>query len=173
MQVTMVVAIAALVLALLALAWAFALAQRVRALASARGDLARMAASGDFVGVAQALQGQIDALVLADSRLATDDAALSERLETSVRHVGLVRFDALPGDVGEQSFTVALLDERASGFVLTSMYGRGAYRLYAKPIEQGVSELVLTEEEALAARRALEGTGLVVSGRERVRRAGL
>lgn len=173
MQVTLVVAIAALGLALLALAWSFALAQRVRTLTSARGDLARLAVSGDFVGVAQALQAQIDALVTADARLATDDAALSERIETSVRHVGLVRFDALPGDVGEQSFVVALLDERASGFVLTSMYGRGAYRLYAKPIEQGVSELVLTEEESLAARRALEGTDLVVSGRERVRRGGL
>jgi hypothetical protein len=172
-QVTLVVAIAALVVALLALAWAFALAQRVRALTSARGDLARMAATGDFAGAVLAIQAQIDALVADDARLAADDAALSERIETSVRHVGLVRFDALPGDVGEQSFTVALLDERASGFVLTSMYGRGAYRLYAKPIEQGVSELVLTEEEALAARRALEGTGLVVTGRERVRRAGL
>jgi hypothetical protein len=169
----MVVAILALVVALVALAWAFALAQRVRTLTSARGDLARMAASGDFVGAAQVLQAQIDALVAADSRLATDDAALSERIESSVRHVGLVRFDALPGDVGEQSFTVALLDERASGFVLTSMYGRGAYRLYAKPIDHGVSELVLTEEEALATRRGLEGTGLVVTGRERVRRAGL
>lgn len=173
MQVTTIVAIVALVLAVLSLAWAFALAQRVRALTSARGDLARMAASGDFVGVATALQGQIDALVAADARLGTDDAALSERLETSVRHVGLVRFDALPGDVGEQSFAVALLDERATGFVLTSMYGRGAYRLYAKPVVEGVSELVLTEEEALATRRALEGTGLAVSGQERVRRAGL
>jgi hypothetical protein len=57
--------------------------------------------------------------------------------------------------------------------VLTSMYGRGAYRLYAKPIVGGVSELVLTDEEATAARRALEGTGLAVTGQERVRRAGL
>jgi len=172
-QVTLVVAIVALVVAVLALAWAFALAQRVRALTSARGDLARMAAEGDFVGAAQSLQAQIDALVAADARLAVDDAALSERLETSVRHVGLVRFDALPGDVGEQSFCVALLDERATGFVLTSMYGRGAYRLYAKPIVDGVSELVLTGEEAEAARRALEGTGRAVTGQERVRRVGV
>jgi hypothetical protein len=52
------------------------------------------------------------------------------------------------------------------------MYGRGAYRLYAKPIMDGVSELVLTEEEALAARRALDGTGMQVTGHERARRAG-
>jgi hypothetical protein len=171
--VTLIVAIVALVMALLALAWAFALAQRVRALTSSRGDLARMAASGDIAGIAASLQAQIDALVAADARLATDDAALSARIETSVRYVGLMRFDALPGDVGEQSFTAALLDERATGFVLTSMYGRGAYRLYAKPIVGGTSELVLTDEESTAARRALEGTGLSVTGQERVRRAGL
>jgi HAMP domain-containing protein len=155
MQVTLVLTViagVALVLAALAFAWVFALARRVRALASARGDLARMAAAGDFQGVAQALSARID--------------------ETSVRYVGLHRFDALPGDVGEQSFVVALLDERATGFVLTSMYGRGAYRLYAKPIVSGLSELVLTEEEALAARRALDGTGMQVTGQERARRAG-
>jgi hypothetical protein len=52
------------------------------------------------------------------------------------------------------------------------MYGRGAYRLYAKPVASGRSELVLTEEEALAARRALDGTGMQVTGQERARRAG-
>jgi hypothetical protein len=175
MQVTLVtVAVAgvALVLAVLAFAWAFALARRVRTLTSARGDLGRMAASGDFVGVAAALSARIDDLVAADARLAADDAALSARIETSVRYVGLHRFDALPGDVGEQSFAVALLDEHATGFVLTSMYGRGAYRLYAKPVMDGRSELVLTEEEALAAKRALDGTGMQVTGQERARRAG-
>ncbi len=173
MQVTLAVSIVGLVVAVLALAWTFALAKRVRALTSARGDLARMAADGDFVGVAQLVQARIDGLAESDGRLAADDAALSARLETSVRHVGLRRFDALPGDVGEQSFVVALMDERATGFVLTSMYGRGAYRLYAKPIVEGVSELVLTDEESEAARRALDGTGLTVTGRERVRRAGV
>jgi hypothetical protein len=170
---TLILAIGALIVAILALAWTFALAQRVRGLTSARGDLARMAASGDIAGIAASLQAQVDALVAADARLAADDAALSARIETSIRYVGLVRFDALPGDVGEQSFAVALFDERATGFVLTSMYGRGAYRLYAKPVVDAVSELVLTDEESAAARRALEGTGFVVTGQERVRRAGL
>jgi hypothetical protein len=170
--VTAVVAGVALVLAALAFAWSFALARRVRALTSARGDLARMAAAGDFAGIAASLSARIDELVASDARLATDDAALSARIETSVRYVGLHRFDALPGDVGEQSFAVALLDEHATGFVLTSMYGRGAYRLYAKPVVDGLSELVLTGEEALAARRALDGTGMQVTGQERARRAG-
>lgn len=170
MQVTLAVAIAALVLSALALAWAFALAQRVRRLTSGRGELARMAASGDFAGVAQALSERIAQLEAADERLAADDAAIAERLSTSVRHVGLVRFDALPGDVGEQSFAVALLDDTATGFVLTSMHGRGAYRLYAKPISQGVAELVLTDEELGATASALAGTGLQVASDRRPRR---
>lgn len=170
MQVSLVIAVVAAVLAVLALAWSFALAQRIRALTSARGDLARMAAAGDFTGVARSLQGQIDALVEQDARLAVDDAAIASRLETAVRHVGLVRFDALPGDVGQQSFAVALLDDHATGFVLTSMYGRGAYRLYAKPIVEAVSELVLTGEEMAAANMALAGTGVTVQGDRRPRR---
>lgn len=171
MQVTLAIAVAALVLSALALAWAFLLGQRVRRLTSARGDLARMAAAGDFVGITQALDARMVDLSAADERLAADDAAIAARLATAVRHIGLVRFDALPGDVGEQSFAVALLDDRATGFVLTSMYGRGAYRLYAKPITEGVAELVLTDEERAAAGDALAGTGLDIQGDRRSRRA--
>jgi len=172
MQAALVVAIVALVVALLAVGWAFALAQRVRRLTAVRGELGRMAAAGDFAGVAQAVQVRLDELAAQDARLAADDAALAERIGTAVRHLGLVRFDALPGDVGENSFAVALLDDHASGFVLTSMYGRGAYRLYAKPITAGVAELVLTGEESEACVRALRGTGLTVASEGRARRGG-
>lgn len=169
MQASLVVAIVALVVAVLAVAWAFALAQRVRGLTAVRGELGRMASSGDFVGIAQAVQTRLDVLDATDERLHADDAALGALIARAIRHLGLVRFDALPGDVGENSFAAALLDDSASGFVLTSMYGRGAYRLYAKPITGGVAELVLTDEESQACARALRGTGLSVApeGRRR------
>jgi len=169
MQAELVVAILALVVAVLAVAWTFALAQRLRRMTAARGELARMAAAGDFMGIAQAVQTRLDALDACDEALRADDAALGELIGRAIRHLGLVRFDALPGDVGENSFTLALFDDSASGFVLTSMYGRGAYRLYAKPIADGISELVLTDEEAMACSRALQGTGLRVApeGRRR------
>lgn len=174
MQSELVVAIIALVVAALAVAWTFALAQRVRKLTAARGELGRMASAGDFAGIAQAVQTRLDALDAADDRLRAEDAALGQLIGQAIRHIGLVRFDALPGDVGENSFAVALIDDRASGFVLTSMYGRGAYRLYAKPIIEGVAELVLTDEEAQACVRALHGTGLSVvsEGRRRHGRDG-
>jgi hypothetical protein len=170
MQTALVVAIIALVIAVLAVAWAYALAQRVRRLTAVRGELGRMAVAGDFAGMAQAMQVRLDELTAADARLAADDAALAERIGHAVRHLGIVRFDALPGDVGENSFTVALLDDHVTGFVLTSMYGRGAYRLYAKPVTGGVAELVLTGEETEACARALRGTGLTVTSGVRTRR---
>lgn len=173
MQAELVIALVALVIALVALAWAFALAQRIRALTAVHGDLGRMAAAGDFVGIAQAVQARLDELDAADERLHVDDAAIAERLGFAVRHLGIVRFDALPGDVGENSFAVALLDDHATGFVLTSMYGRGAYRLYAKPVTDGEAELVLTDEESGACARALAGTGLSVASDRRARRAGV
>jgi hypothetical protein len=170
MQTTLAVSILALTVAVLAVAWSFALAQRVRKLTAVRGELGRMAAAGDFIGVAHQVQARLDELTAEDERLRADDAAIAERLGLAVRHIGIVRFDALPGDVGENSFALALLDDHATGFVLTSMYGRGAYRLYAKPISDGVSELVLTEEESRSCSRALAGTSLSVTSKRRPRR---
>jgi len=170
MQVELVVAIVALVVALLAVAWSWALAQRVRRLSAVRGELGRMAVAGDFAGIASAVEARLDELAAVDGRLAAVDQELAERLGHAVRRLGVVRFDALPGDVGENSFTVALLDDHATGFVLTSMYGRGAYRLYAKPVTDGVAELMLTGEEAEACTRALRGSGLAVLSAGRTRR---
>lgn len=172
MQIELVIAIVSLVVAILAVAWSYALSQRLRQLSVVRGELARMAVAGDLSGLAQSIQTRLDELAAADARLAADDAALAERVGLAVRHMGLVRFDALPGDVGENSFTVALMDDHATGFVLTSMYGRGAYRLYAKPIAAGVAELVLTGEELQACEVALRGTGLTVHGERRTRHGG-
>jgi Protein of unknown function (DUF4446) len=170
MGIELIIAIVATVMALASLAWSFALAGRIRQLTAARNSLARMASEGDLVGAMTAVDARLAELAQADVRLGIDDQAIVIRLESAVRHVGLVRFDALPGDVGEQSFSVALLDDHATGFVLTSMYGRGAYRLYAKPVTDGASELVLTDEEMEAAARALRGTGLTVAGERRSRR---
>jgi len=172
-EAPLVIAIAALVVACLSAAWSWALAQRVKRMSANRTELGRMAVAGDFTGLAEAIQSRLDELSAEDVRLAADDAILAERIGHAVRHLGLVRFDALPGDVGENSFSVALLDDHATGFVLTSMYGRGAYRLYAKPVTDGAAELVLIAEESEACARALRSTGLTVSSEGRARRGGL
>lgn len=153
MAATAVAAVAVFV-ALVALAWCAALARRVRDLTSIRGDLARMAADGDLMRMAGIIEQRLEALERADEHLHRDDVALAEKVAHATRHVGVVRFDALPGLAGMFSFSVAMLDDMRDGVVLTSIYGRSESRQYVKPIEAGKSDVALTDEEADAIARA-------------------
>ena len=56
---------------------------------------------------------------------------------------------------GRQSTTIALLDSRRSGVVLSSIHHRDQARLYAKQIVEGSAELRLSPEEEEALRLAL------------------
>ena len=58
---------------------------------------------------------------------------------------------------GRQSLSIALLDARRSGVVLSSIHHRESARVYAKQIREGVGELELSPEEADAVRLALSG----------------
>lgn len=74
-------------------------------------------------------------------------AATEKRLNKSVQNVGVVRFNPF-GDAGSnQSFAVALLDEKGNGVVLSSLYSRDKVNVFAKPIEKGISQYTLTKEE--------------------------
>lgn len=70
------------------------------------------------------------------------------RMRSSVRGVSLVRFNPYEaGQGGNQSFALALLDERGNGAVVSTLYARDRVGVYAKPVEGGVSTFDLTPEE--------------------------
>ncbi len=165
-MLALVLAVVGIIVALGALAWVAALAGRVRQLTGVRGELARMAADGDLVRMAGIIESRLDTLDRTSERLRMDDAAISERLSHAVRHVGLVRFDALPGLAGMFSFSMALLDDARDGVVVTSIYGRSDSRIYVKPIAGGASDVQLTEEEAGSVAQAL-GERQTTGGRRR------
>ena len=81
-------------------------------------------------------------------------AALQEAHKNSLTKVGVVRFNPFGEIGGDQSFSVALLDSRDSGVVITSHYGKEMQRIYAKPLKQGKSEYSLSAEEEEAIRKA-------------------
>ena len=80
------------------------------------------------------------------------------RLSTSIRGVGVVRFNPFQNDGtgGNQSFSAALLDESMNGVVFSAIYARGHASTYAKPIEKGSSSFELTGEEKDAIGKAKE-----------------
>lgn len=80
------------------------------------------------------------------------------RLRGSVQGVGMVRFNPFSGDGsgGNQSFSMALLDEGGRGVVLSSLYARDRASVYAKPVEGWASAHELSEEEKRAITMARE-----------------
>jgi hypothetical protein len=72
-----------------------------------------------------------------------------------IRKVKTVRYNAFPDMGSDLSFSVALLDERGNGVVITGLSGRQESRTYAKPIVAGKSTYQLTDEELQALQQAL------------------
>jgi len=77
-------------------------------------------------------------------------------LKNCLQRVGLVRFSAFENTGSDLSFSLALLDEKQNGIVISSLYGREESRTYAKSIEKGVSSYPLSEEEKKALAMARE-----------------
>lgn len=72
----------------------------------------------------------------------------------SVQKVGIIRFNPFSEVGGDQSFSVALLNEKDDGVVITSLYSRQENRVYGKPIKNSQSEYTLSEEEKQAIEKA-------------------
>lgn len=88
-----------------------------------------------------------------DARL----GAAEHRLDSAVTHRALVRYDAYNEMSGRQSTSIALLDAKRTGVVLSSIVHRDQARMYAKGVREGVGELELSPEEAEALRVAMGG----------------
>ncbi len=131
------------------------------------GSRARRGAARGAAGERQAVAAEshgraIQRLEAAVKKLAQGQRLLSDIAKDSVRHVGVVRFDAFEDMGGRLSFSAALLDGHGDGVVITSINGRQDTRCYAKRIQNGTSIHNLSDEERQAIREALEGTRQIV-----------
>ena len=83
-------------------------------------------------------------------------AFVLRRMAGAVQHVGVVRYDAFRDLGGLLSFSIAMLDDRGNGLVMSSIYGRSESRTYAKPIVERDSSYLLSPEEKEAIRLAMQ-----------------
>lgn len=156
-----IVAIAAGVLALAALAGCAALNLSVRRLRRAQRLVLGEGHEQDVIAHAAALQDAFaelhsyvqDTAVRLDARLAAAETALRGR----IAHRALVRYDAYNELSGQQSMSIALLDDERSGIVLSCIHHRDQARVYGKQVRDGRGELELSPEEAEAVRLAIAG----------------
>jgi hypothetical protein len=159
---TGIVAIAAAAGALLALLWCAVLTRSLRRLRRAqrvvmgdRGEqdlIAHSASLQEAFGALQDYVGEVAERI--DGRL----AGAEEVLAGAIKHRALIRYDAYNELSGQQSVSIALLDDRQSGVVLSCIHHRDQARVYAKQVRDGQSELELSPEESQALEVALGRT---------------
>ncbi|MBW6440947.1 DUF4446 family protein [Patescibacteria group bacterium] len=89
------------------------------------------------------------------SKICTENKEIKENMQKCIQKVGVVRFNPF-GDVGgNQSFTIALLDNYLSGVIILSLYSREGVKVYSKQIIEGKCEYKLSEEEEEAIKIAM------------------
>lgn len=79
------------------------------------------------------------------------------KLRTSVDRTELLRFRAFENVGSDQSFAFALINQEGSGVVLSSIHNREESRVYAKPLNKGLSSYTLTDEEKEVISKAMFG----------------
>ena len=82
---------------------------------------------------------------------------ISHQMIGSIQRVGFVRYNAFDDIGSDLSFSIALLDGKSDGFVMSNIYARDESNVYAKPIRSGKSTYQLSLEEKEAVENAMSG----------------
>jgi hypothetical protein len=146
--------IAAVALVLALLAW-----MRLRRVRQEQRILLPDGLRDDLIGRQAALQRAVDGIDagLRDLQTLTGEqlARTDEELRSALRFQGLVRYDAYSEMGGQQSWSIALLDSRRDGAVISCLHARDHARVYMKEVAGGVAGQRLSPEEQRAMALAL------------------
>ncbi|MGH2905511.1 MAG: DUF4446 family protein [Solirubrobacterales bacterium] len=133
--------------AVVLLVWNAVLLHRIRrsqkvVLGAGERDIVQHAAGlqKEFVALRDWLDeasGQLDARM----------SIVEQRLDGAVAHTAMLRYDAFGAMSGRQSSSVALLDEKKTGVVLSAIVHRSHSHLYVKQLHEGSSDIELSPEE--------------------------
>ncbi|NTW75662.1 MAG: DUF4446 family protein [Candidatus Moranbacteria bacterium] len=87
----------------------------------------------------------------------------------SLHKTELLRFNPFKEVGGNQSFALALLNGKNTGFVISSIHTREGTRVYAKPIENGseVKEYPLSDEEKKTIGQAISKRSVAFTRKEK------
>jgi hypothetical protein len=149
------IAIGAAAVGVAALALAVVFHARLRSFRSAQQTLVG-GGSADLVDFAVSLQGRIDGVHRSVDDLEARLSTVDRRVDGTVSHVAVVRYDAYENTGGHQSASVALLDASRTGVVLSAIQGRDYARIYVKELEEGRAAVSLSPEEQEAVDRAMK-----------------
>ncbi|MCI3924778.1 DUF4446 family protein [Paenibacillus sp. TRM 82003] len=141
-----IIAVGVILIALLFLLW-MVLWVRVGRLKKRLNALLRDTGVTDLESVLNRLHTQADSLISVTKDQSGRIATLERKTEEASGLVGIVRYNAFGDRGSDLSFSLALVNERSDGVVLSALHTRDESRVYAKPLEAGASAYSLTPEE--------------------------
>lgn len=143
--IALAVAVIALVLGIVALVQ---MAPMRRKLAPVRDD-------GDMTGLVQGLDRDLASVETQLVELYPRIEKIERFLPYAVSRIGVVNYDAFGDITGNQSRSLAFLDSRGSGVVLSVLVGRSEMLFYTKQIKNGKGTEQLSPEELEAIAKAM------------------
>ncbi len=144
-----VVVLVLVVLTLVVVLWLLVHVVRLRAI---------VAATPEDGGVYEGLRRLDDDLAAVEAVVADLQprlAAVEVRLPMAIQHTGVVSYDAFDDIAGHLSRSIALLDGRGNGLVVTLLVARDETRWFTKLVRNAAGVEPLSPEEKAAVREAL------------------
>ena len=122
---------------------------------SLRRKLDAVPTDGDIVGLITSSVTSTKANAAAVTNLEGRLSEVEGRLPYAISYVGVVSYDAFGTIKGNQSRSVAMLNQRADGLVISILVSRDDTVFFTKQVSGGHGLEALSPEEAVAVDRAL------------------
>lgn len=121
-------------------------------IAPMRRKLVPVREDGDVMGLLQGLDRDLASVETQMADLYPRIEKIERFLPYAVSRIGVVNYDAFGDITGNQSRSLAFLDSRGSGIVLSVLVGRSEMLFYTKQIKggKGVEQLSPEEQSAIA-----------------------
>ncbi len=163
MEVALLIwAVALTILVIVGIVWVLDLQARLRQLQHRHENVFAGEEDASLPAALERLATRLSETTARTERLVARTEQIDLALAHAVQGVGLVRFRAFQDTGGDQSFALALADGEGNGVVISALYGRGATRIYAKPVQGWLSPKTLSDEE----KQALAQTRQVIVGHD-------
>ena len=100
---------------------------------------------------------QVDELIEANASNERNIDTIFNNMQGCFQKLGLVKYDAFNEMGGKLSFSLCMLNEKNSGYIINAMHSREGCYTYVKEIIDGNSIIQLADEEQQALDQALGG----------------
>jgi hypothetical protein len=90
---------------------------------------------------------KIEALEAKIEELFSEVEKIKKENESNIQKVKLLRYNPFNDMGGDQSFTIALLNKKDDGVIITSIFNQEKSRVFGKQIVKGKSTHALSKEE--------------------------